>query len=82
MEKQEITTYDKERAFKLTELLLESGYVCMLSREEGLYVIDFVESLNYGNWKTNEDHEADRNYVVFMSTEELEEKYQLLTDCN
>jgi len=37
MEKQGITTYDKDRAFKLTELLLECGYVCMLSREEGLY---------------------------------------------
>jgi len=71
---QEITTYSRDRAFKLMDLLTQSGYVCMLSKEEKLFVINFVPTYESG-FIENEDYEASRSGVVFMSRYEFEEKY-------
>lgn len=80
IDKQQISTYSKDRALQLTELLLECGYVCMLSKEEQLYIINYIETLDYQNFRVNEDCEADRNYVVFMSKEDFEDKYQEISE--
>lgn len=52
-------------ATKFTELLLEEGYVVMISREENLYIVDYIWS----------DRCADRNDVVFMDRSDFEMDY-------
>jgi len=47
------------------DILLSEGYVVLLSREEALYVINYL-------WSHDD---ADRNDVVFMDRGEFEEKY-------
>lgn len=59
----EIAIKDKERAFAVAEALLEEDYVVMISREEQLYIINYI-------WSDT----CDRNDVVFMSREEYEEQ--------
>lgn len=58
----EIAIKDKELAFKLAEILLEEDYVVMISREEQLYIINYIWS-NTGS----------RNDVVFITREEFDE---------
>ena len=55
-----------ENAFKVAEALLEEGYVVMLSREEDLYIVNFL----YSKY-------ADRNDVVFMDRDIFECDYVL-----
>lgn len=59
----EIAIHDKYHAQRMAEILMEEGYVVMLSREEKLYIINYVWSP--GN--------ADRNDVVFNSREVIED---------
>lgn len=58
----EIAIKNKELAFKLAEILLEEDYVVMISREEQLYIINYI-------WSDT----GSRNNVVFMSREEFDE---------
>lgn len=53
-----------EAAAKVSYLLLEDGYVVMLSREEGFWCVNWI-------WTTTP---ADCNEVVFRNLEELEDE--------
>ena len=50
-------------ALTVAEVLLQNEYVVMISREENLYIINYLWS----------PHDADRNDVVFNSREEVED---------
>ena len=63
--KEEIVCHSKDNAYAIVRLLLEEGYVVMLSREEQLYVINYI-------WSQGE---SDRNDVVFMERDLFEEGY-------
>lgn len=60
----EIAVHDKEVALKIIDLLVDQAYVVMLSREENLYIINYLYS-----------QYSDRNDVVFMDREEFDMKY-------
>ena len=62
----EIACHSYANAITIMESLLEEGYVVMMSREEKLYIINYIWSPNYG--------EANRNDVVFVSRDEYEEE--------
>ena len=51
-------------AQKLAQILLDNGYVVMISTEEQLYIVNYV-------WSPNS---ADRNDVVFQDREIIEEE--------
>lgn len=61
----EISIKDKnfEQAFALVKVLMDNGYVCMLSYEENLIII---------NYEWTYDEECDRNGVVFLGREDFE----------
>lgn len=59
----EIACHSLDNAMHLAITLMEEGYVVMLSREENLYIINYIWSSNY----------ADRNDVVFASRENFED---------
>ena len=61
--KDEIALHSYEDAVALTKVLLDNGYVAMISREEQLYIVNYVWS----------HRGADRNDVAFMDREELED---------
>lgn len=60
----EIAIHDKYNAQRMAEILMEEGYVVMLSREEKLYIINYV-------WSPG--GHANRNDVVFNSREIIED---------
>lgn len=60
----EIAIHNKYNAQRMAEILMEEGYVVMLSREENLYIINYV-------WSPSDY--ADRNDVVFNSREVIED---------
>lgn len=60
----EIAIHDKYNAQRMAEILMEEGYVVMLSREESLYIINYV-------WSPS--GHANRNDVVFNSREVIED---------
>lgn len=60
----EIAVHDKEVALKIIDLLVDQDYVVMLSREENLYIINYLYS-----------QYSDRNDVVFIDREEFDMKY-------
>lgn len=60
----EIALHDKEVALKIIDLLVDQDYVVMLSREENLYIINYIYS-----------EYSDRNDVVFIDREEFDMKY-------
>lgn len=60
----EIALNDKETALKICDLLVDQDYVVMLSREENLYIINYLYS-----------QYSDRNDVVFIDREEFDTKY-------
>lgn len=62
--KDEIAVQDKEVALKIIDLLVDQDYVVMLSREENLYIINYLYS-----------QYSDRNDVVFIDREEFDMKY-------
>lgn len=60
----EIALHSAESAFKIVEELLSNGnYVVMISREEQLWIVNYLYSDG-----------CDRNDVVFMSREDYEEE--------
>ena len=61
---QEIACHSFANAESLAEILLDEGYVVMLSREEKLYIVNYIWSENYAN----------RNVVVFVRRDEYEEE--------
>ena len=67
--KDEIAVHDKEVALKIIDLLVDQDYVVMLSREENLYIINYLYS-----------QYSDRNDVVFIDREEFDMKYYQIED--
>lgn len=65
----EIAVNDKEVALKIADLLVNQDYVVMLSREEDLYIINYL----YSKY-------SDRNDVVFIDREEFDMKYYQIED--
>lgn len=65
----EIAIHDKEVALKIVDLLVDQDYVVMLSREEDLYIINYL----YSKY-------SDRNDVVFIDREEFDMKYYQIED--
>ena len=59
----EIALHSFEDAVAISKVLLDNGYVTMISQEEKLYIVNF-------EWSSNH---ADRNDVVFLSIEEFED---------
>jgi hypothetical protein len=62
--KNEIAVNTLEAAKSLMAILMENNYVVMISREEKLYIVNYV-------WSSS--GYADRNDVVFNSREIIEE---------
>ena len=62
----EIAVHSKENVDSIISALIDEGYVVMLSREEDLYMINYIWS---------QENYADRNNVVFMNREEFEYRY-------
>lgn len=61
----EIALHSAESAFKIAEELLSNGnYVVMISREEQLWIVNYLYSEN-----------CNRNDVVFMDREDYEEEW-------
>ena len=65
----EIALHDKETALKIANILVDEDYVVMISREEDLYIINYLYS-----------QYSDRNDVVFMDREEFDTDYYKITD--
>ena len=59
----EIAFHSYSDALTVAEVLLQNDYVVMISREENLYIVNYLWSPNH----------ADRNDVVFSSREEVED---------
>ena len=59
----EIACHSLENAFNFAKNLMDEDYVVMLSKEENLYIVNYVWS----------EHGADRNDVVFISREDFED---------
>ena len=66
--KNEIVFENHETGMEVAKRLLTEGYVVMLSYEENLLIVNF-------EWCP--DRYPNRNWVVFMSVEDFEEKYTL-----
>ena len=65
----EIALHDKETALKIANILVDEDYVVMISREEDLYIINYLYS-----------QYSDRNDVVFMARDEFDTDYYKITD--
>lgn len=59
----EIAVHNFSSASRLAEELLENGYVVMISKEENLFIVNYVWS----------ERGANRNDVVFNSREVIED---------
>lgn len=57
----EIALTDIGEALATAEMLIKNNYVVMLSKEEDLYILNYL-------WADN----ADRNYVVFLLREDID----------
>lgn len=58
----EIAVHNFSSARRLAEELLENGYVVMISKEENLFIVNYV-------WSKN----ANRNDIAFNSREAIED---------
>lgn len=67
--KHELAFKSHDNGFKVVKMLLDEGYVVMLSYEEDLLIL---------NWEWSE-RRADRNDVVFMRRDEYEEEFDKLS---
>ena len=61
--KNEIALHSFEDAVDVAKVLLDNGYVTMISKEEKLYIVNYI-------WSAED---ANRNDVAFMDRVELEE---------
>jgi len=59
----EIALHSFEDAVAVAKVLLDNGYVTMISKEEKLYIVNYV-------WSAED---ANRNDVAFMDRDELED---------
>lgn len=59
----EVALHSFEDAVAMAKILLNNGYVTMISKEEKLYIVNY-------EWSPKG---ADRNDVAFMNKDELEE---------
>lgn len=59
----EIAVHNFSSARRLAEELLENGYVVMISKEENLFIVNYVWS----------ERNANRNDVVFNTREAIED---------
>ena len=68
----EIVCHSLESAQRMQELLLQEGYVCMMSVEENLYILNYI----FGRWASYAERtRADRNAVVFLDRDTFEEEW-------
>lgn len=67
--KDEIAVSNKETAFQIANLLVDEEYVVMISREESLYVVNYIYS-----------QFSDRNDVVFVDRDSFYEKYREIVE--
>ena len=65
-ENNEISLKSYDSALLIQKELIDNGYVVMLSREENLWIINYI-------WDFIRDA-ADRNAVVFMNREDYEDE--------
>lgn len=63
--KNEIALHSFEDAVAVSKVLLDNGYVTMISKEEQLYIVNYI-------WSAED---ANRNDVTFMDKVELEEMF-------
>lgn len=61
--KNEIALHSFEDAVAVSKVLLDNGYVTMISKEEQLYIVNYI-------WSAED---ANRNDVAFIDREELED---------
>ena len=61
--RQEVACKSFVNAETLAELLLDEGYVVLISKEENLYIVNYIWS----------ERNANRNDVAFVRRDELEE---------
>lgn len=61
--KNEVALHSFEDAVAIAKILLANGYVTMISKEEQLYIVNYI-------WSAED---ANRNDVAFMDREELED---------
>ena len=54
-----------KQAVELMKILSDEGYAVLLTREEGAYMINYINTYDY--------NEADRNQIVFMDTNDFYE---------
>ena len=60
----EIALHGIGDAFNIVKVLLDNGYVAMISKEENLFIVNYI-------WSSND---ADRNDVCFQDREIIEEE--------
>lgn len=61
----EIACHSYTDALSLAEILLNNGYVVMISKEEKLFIVNYVWSCG----------DANRNDVIFLGREEFEDEW-------
>ena len=61
--KNEIAVSTQEAVVSLMDVLMDNGYVVMVSREENLYIVNYIWS----------ERDCDRNDVCFQRREEVED---------
>lgn len=67
----ELSFKDFKSAVAVVEILINNGYVCMISVEEHLWIVNY----EFGVWDSrNSEMVANRNGVVFMTREEFDDK--------
>lgn len=67
----ELAFKDFKSAVAVVEILINNGYVCMISVEEHLWIVNY----EFGVWDSiNSEMVANRNGVVFMTREEFDDK--------
>jgi len=75
----EIAFYSKENAMKVAEVLVDNGYIVMLSTEEDLIILNYLD----GEYMSHLGRTiSDRNAVVFMSREDFDSDYVSVESLN
>ena len=66
----EIVCKSYSDALSLAEILLNNGYVVLISKEEKLFIVNY-------EWSSRD---ADRNDVIFLNREKFEDEWFNATD--
>ena len=67
----ELTFRSHENLMSVVDALLDEDFVLLLSREEELYILNYIWSPNC----------SDRNDVVFMDRDEFDDNFLERSDC-